>query len=41
VYKTLGSLAGAPVLPHDRKMIEKLGQHLKQLKSQRALAKMF
>jgi hypothetical protein len=39
VYKTLGSHALDG--PHDRKMIEKLGQHLKRLKSQRALAKMF
>ena len=39
VYTTLGSHALDD--PHDRKMIEKLGQHLKRLKSQRALAKMF
>ena len=41
VYRTLGSSSAANFLPHDRKMIEKLGQHLKRLKSQRALAKMF
>jgi hypothetical protein len=38
VYKTLGSLNDPrQTTAHDRKMIEKLGQHLKRLKSQRAL----
>jgi len=39
VYKTLGSLNDPR--QDDRKMIEKLGQHLKRLESKKVLAKMF